>query len=406
MKGPGTGSISTPQNYVFTGLPNNGDIELTLAANNDYLVGNPYPSAIDANQFIRDNGPNDNNAPLINGTLYFWEHWSGESHAIQDYQGGYATYNYSGGIPAAYKASNHPDMILGSSPTKKPGRYIAVGQGFFVLGENAGTIKFNNGQRIFKKEGSASTFMRSAFSGDTTENQEGNEDDIDLRMKFRIGYNSVNTIHRQLLLTIDENTTSGVDWAYDGLLNEVQMDDMFWIIDDEKYIIQASNEAELTTTYPLGIKTDVDGLNTIQLDALENVPSHVNVYLHDITLGLYQDLRQSNYEIFLNAGNHLERFEITFSIDQDALSLNDLTAQNIDVLYSNAIDKIVLFNPNAIDVNSITLFNMLGQSVYKIDTIIQSDYSEYKTKNLSAGTYIIRLQTASEITITKKIIVK
>src|SRR5690606_16231146 len=47
MKGPGTGSIQSEQNYVFTGKPNNGDITLTLQAGNDYLVGNPYPSAID-----------------------------------------------------------------------------------------------------------------------------------------------------------------------------------------------------------------------------------------------------------------------------------------------------------------------------------------------------------------------
>ncbi len=37
MKGPGTGSISTPQNYVFIGKPNNGDITLNISSGNDYL---------------------------------------------------------------------------------------------------------------------------------------------------------------------------------------------------------------------------------------------------------------------------------------------------------------------------------------------------------------------------------
>ena len=415
MKGPGTGSISTPQNYVFNGLPNNGDINLTLAANNDYLVGNPYPSAIDANQFIRDNGPEfdyDNtpisgSVPLVSGTIYFWEHWGGGSHYLQDYQGGYASYNYSGSIAAAYKGSNHPNLAPGSSPTKKPGRYIPVGQGFFVTGENSGTINFNNGQRLFHKENRNSVFMRSAFSDD--ENiDESETDDIeeDLRMKFRIGFNSVNTIRRQLLLTIDDNATPSVDWAFDGKLNENQIDDMFWVINEEAYIIQASNEAEVTSIYPLGIKTDTDGLNTIMLDALENVPSDMNVYLHDIELDIYHDLRVSDYEIFLNAGEYLTRFEITFGTPEDILGINDQITSHIDVLYSNDIDKIVVVNPNAIALKSMTLYNMLGQSVYTIENLEENNYSEYKIRNLSTGAYIIKLQTATGSFVTKKIIIQ
>ncbi|NRD24079.1 T9SS type A sorting domain-containing protein [Winogradskyella litoriviva] len=415
MKGPGTGSISTPQNYVFSGLPNNGDINLTLAVDNDYLVGNPYPSAIDANKFIKDNGPivqNDdplatNATPLINGTLYFWEHWGGGSHIFQEYQGGYATYNYSGGVKAAYKQSNHPDLTLDESPTKKPGRYIPIGQGFFVLGENSGTIQFKNSQRVFKKESDASVFMRSTFSNTSTSTNEtdGEIEEEDLRMKIRIGFNSVNTIKRQLLLTIDDNATIGADWAYDGLLNEDQIDDMYWIINNQAYIIQGSNEAAISTTYPLGIKTSTDGINTISIDALEHVADSFNVYLHDIDLDIYHDLRTSAYEIFINAGEYLNRFEITFGTTTDALGVDDQIATHLDVLYSNTLEKIVIVNPNNTSIKSITLYNMLGQSVYSTDKITQHAYSEYEIKNLSLGTYIIKLQTETGVVVTKKILI-
>ncbi|WP_407556777.1 LamG-like jellyroll fold domain-containing protein [Winogradskyella sp. 4-2091] len=416
MKGPGTGSNSTPQNYVFSGKPNNGDINLTLAAENDYLVGNPYPSAIDANIFIRDNGPellpNDasqsNSEPRISGTLYFWEHWGGGSHVLQDYQGGYATYNYSGAVAAAYKADNHPGLASGETPTKEPGRYIPIGQGFFITGQYAGTINFNNGQRIFSKENSTSVFLRNAFS-DTSATDAEAEDGLiedDLRMKFRIGFKSVNTIKRQLLLTIDENTTTGVDWAYDGLLNEVQIDDMFWRINDQAYIIQGSNEAEVTTTYPLGIKTNTDGVNTINIDKLENVPNEFNVYLHDIDLDIYHDLKASNYNIFLTAGEYLDRFEITFGTQEEALSIDDIAENSIDVLYSNTLDKIVIANPNLIALKSMTLFNILGQLVYTNTNIEENSYSEYNIKNLSTGTYIIKLQTETGSFVTKKVIIK
>ncbi len=412
MKGPGTGSILTDQNYVFNGKPNNGDINLTINANNDYLVGNPYPSAIDANQFIIDNGPEldfdgtPDSTPLISGTLYFWEHWGGGSHILQEYQGGYATYNFSGAVAAASYGTNDPDVATGGTPTKIPGRYIPVGQGFFVVGETTGTINFNNGQRVFEKEGaSSSVFVRSTNPDADLSATNTSDSGQDTRIKFRFGLNSINTIHRQLLLTIDANTTYGVDWAYDAKLNEAQLDDMYWMINDEKYIIQGSNQLQSDTVYPLGISIDNDGMNTITIDALENVPSGIDIYLHDKDLNIYHDLRASDYDIFLNAGEYLERFEITFSSDENLLGIDDNAVKSLDVLYSNDIEKIVLINPNNIEIKSIHLFNILGQSVQVIDDISESGYSEYEVKNLSTGTYIIKLHTVSG-SVSKKVLVK
>ncbi|SNS42142.1 choice-of-anchor D domain-containing protein, partial [Dokdonia pacifica] len=68
MKGPGSGAITDPQNYVFVGKPNNStdaeEIIVPAIADRDYMVGNPFPSALDANDFINDN-------PHLDGTLYF-----------------------------------------------------------------------------------------------------------------------------------------------------------------------------------------------------------------------------------------------------------------------------------------------------------------------------------------------
>ena len=81
------------------GINHNGDIGLKVASGWTYLTGNPYPSAMDANQFIDDNKDD------IRGTIYFWEHWGGGSHALKEYQGGYATYNLSGGTVAVAKGT-------------------------------------------------------------------------------------------------------------------------------------------------------------------------------------------------------------------------------------------------------------------------------------------------------------
>src|SRR5690606_42162954 len=69
-----------------------------------------------------------------------------------EYQGGYATYNLSGGAPSASLGTSDPDVSTDGTPTKIPGRYIPVAQGFFVIAEASGNIEFNNNQRIFQKD--------------------------------------------------------------------------------------------------------------------------------------------------------------------------------------------------------------------------------------------------------------
>ncbi|MGS2726608.1 LamG-like jellyroll fold domain-containing protein [Psychroserpens sp. BH13MA-6] len=408
MKGPGSGTITDLQNYVFLGKPNNGDINLTLNAGNDYLVGNPYPSAIDANQFITDNGPTIAGAganPLISGTLYFWEHWGGGSHNLADYQGGYATYNFSGGVAAPSLGTNDPDVGTGGTPTKIPGRYIPVSQGFFVVGESTGNINFNNGQRAYVKESlGTSVFVRSSDATANYDDADANA--IDDRMKFRIGFNSVNTIHRQLLLTIDETTTTGYDWAFDAKTYDNQMDDLFWMIDNDKYTIQGSNEVAPDTVYPLGIKTQDDGMNTITIDELENVPADIDIFIHDIENETYHNLRESDFQFFLNAGEYLDRFELTFSdASADALSVEEAALNSLDVFYDTKTESIVVLNPNFVDVTSIKLFNIIGQNITTIENISELDYSEYEVKNLSTGTYIIKIDTLSGL-LSKKVLVK
>ncbi|MGV6831590.1 MAG: LamG-like jellyroll fold domain-containing protein [bacterium] len=406
MKGPGTGVISDNQNYVFTGKPNNGDVNLTITTGNDYLVGNPYASAIDAHQFILDNAPIIEGTGATTGTLYFWEHWGGGSHVLQEYQGGYATYNLSGGTPAASYGTNDPDVATGGTPTKRPGRYIPVGQGFFVIAENSGgTINFNNGQRVFQKESSTSVFMRPDEIEDPREQGRSNDwSNGDPRQKIRLGFYSVNQLHRQLLVTVDENATTGKDWGYDAANYDDQMDDMYWMIDGEKYNIQGTNEMESSTVYPLGLHTDIDGENRIAIDQLENISEDVEIYLHDKGLNIYHDLRAGAYEIILPAGEYLDRFEITFETDE-ALNVEEFDLADFDINYTNDIESIVLTNNQNVEVSQIELINILGQNVFSTTEISTQSRSVFEVKNLSTGTYIIKVKTP-EATFAKKVLVR
>jgi len=404
MKGPGTGPISADQNYVFSGKPNNGDINLTIGTGNDYLVGNPYASALDAYKFINDN------SSAITGTLYFWEHFGGGNHNLADYQGGYHMVNLSGITTVATYTTNDPDVNAGGTPISPPGNFIPVSQGFFVVADSdGGTINFNNGQRVFYKESSGnSTFVESydasfgisvnGFSNNLNNNAG------DTRLKLRIGFNSVNTIRRQLLTTVDPNATENIDWGYDGMSNETQMDDMFWLIQDERFAIQGVNTITTETMLPLGVYTNNEGLNKIILDDLENAPESLAVYLHDKILDIYHDLKDSPYEIYLPAGEYLDRFEITFS-NQDALSIDEAKLSNLDVHYSNAIKSIVLINPTMQAIKNIEIINILGQTVHTIYNVSNVNYKEIEVKNLSSGAYIIKLNTENG-TVSKKVLVE
>lgn len=407
MKGPGTGSISTDQNYVLEGKPNNGDIKLPINAGNDYLVGNPYPSAIDAEQFIRDNGPTIAGTDIgatINGTLYFWEHWGGGSHVLREYQGGYATYTLSGGVPSASKGTNDPDVATGGTPTKTPGRYIPVGQGFFVTGESNGTVQFNNGQRVFQKEnGTNSVFVKSSNTKNKVAKTNASKDD---RMKIRLGFNSVNQIHRQLLVTVDDHASYGKDWGYDAKYNETQIDDMYWMLEDEKYVIQGVNEINESSVLPLGLHTKSDGVNTITIDKLEHVSDDLEIYVYDSELNIYHNLRVGDYEVTMPKGEYLNRFKLTFS-NQKTLSDDEFknNSMAIDVYFNNDSKSLNIYNPKLTKINSVKVYSLLAQNIYANKEFLRKSNLETKINGLKPGVYVVKLQSEYG-EVSKKILVK
>ncbi|MDU8886380.1 choice-of-anchor D domain-containing protein [Yeosuana sp. MJ-SS3] len=413
------GVITQQQNYVIQGKPNNGDISLTLASGNQYLVGNPYASAIDANEFIYDNisiadgGRNADN--VINGALYFWDHFASSTHVLAEYQGGYATYTLIGGTAAI---SNDVRINnTGAVGTKIPERYIPVGQGFFVSAivdaaltglatVDGGNILFKNSQRIFKKEAVTGTNSGSVFlrNSNTKSESEAVDEDIDPRQKIRLMLDSPKGYHRQLLVGVDENTSNDFDLGYDAALIEDNKEDMYWQFNNAKFIIQAVNNFDEQQVLPLGIKTNIEGLSTLKIDTLENIDDGIQIFIHDKELGLYHDLRASNYEVYLTTGEHHDRFEVTFS-KPSSLGIDDLEINNLQTYFSNEKKSIIVHNPMLENVKSLEMINMLGQTVFRFNNEITENYTELKTNPLSVGSYIIKVET-TEGTISKKVLVQ
>ncbi|WP_298364985.1 LamG-like jellyroll fold domain-containing protein [uncultured Lutibacter sp.] len=405
MKGTG---IATDQNYVFQGIPNNDDITVTVKDDNDYLVGNPYPSAIDADKFIEDNGPSGSNSIL--GAIYFWDHFGGNSHTLKEYVAGHATYNLMGGVKAANLAI-HSDA--GSSTgAKKPGRYIAVGQAFYVDGKGSGnqSVIFKNSQRIFVEEfkvisnDTISMFFKPGKSNKTAKTSNKKvEASADQRTKFRIGFNAPNGSHRQLLIGFDERASEGVDYGFDGLIKELNNDDMYWEIENEKYVIQGTNQYALDSEFPLGLIINEAGTISIEVDALENIKDGTKLYIKDNLTGETYDITSSPVEFDLESGVYSDRFFLVF---QPRLkSINEVAlVEGVTIFMNNSTSELQIKKILDTTIQEVTLYNSLGQLMGTWNGI-SDDRLISIPLTLSAGVYFSKVETTEGL-ITKKIIVR
>ena len=136
----------------FTGVPNNGDYNFTLLSGSVgqrfNLVGNPYPSPINATDFI-NNPTNDANTT---GTLYFWRKTNNSNNLS------YSSWNQGVGYLNPNGEAPESTIFLN--------KVINVGQGFFVEGSGSGTsLVFNNAMRIDNHD---NQFFKSANTLNTT----------------------------------------------------------------------------------------------------------------------------------------------------------------------------------------------------------------------------------------------
>ncbi|PIF60487.1 LamG-like jellyroll fold domain-containing protein [Flavobacterium sp. 11] len=410
LKGSG-GALGT-QNYTFIGKPNNGSITTNTVGDDQLLLtGNPYPSALDAEAFIT---ANINSNPSTDGTLYFWEHYdSNNTHTLRDYQGGYAVRNLTGGL--APSAAGVDFISQSGTPSRGiPNRYIPVGQGFFVNGKigSGGTVIFNNSQRGFHKENDA---LNSNVMYKTTSSKEkawnNNDNDVvinDTYKKIRLGFNSHNDHHRQVLLGfMNEKATSEMDHGYDGLNIDDFPNDMYFLNGENQLVIQGEGFFDLDASYPIGVKTDAAGKVKFMIDALENFDANQPIFLYDDETKIYHNIRNEAFEINLANGEHHSRFSLRFK--DKTLGLNDGTSidDEIKIAHSQSKNTIIISN-KAIDttVEEVTLFNIIGQSIttWKIENQGQYDI-QLPIKKISSGVYIVKLKT-SKGTLSKKIIIK
>jgi hypothetical protein len=379
----------------FSGVPNNGTITVTDCVAGEYcLLGNPYPSALDADEFLKKN------KDVLEGTLYFWTHntkINNNAYTSDDY----ASYNGVGGTKTTRSS------ISSGHNTNIPSGKIAAGQSFFATAKVTAaptTVEFNNTMRV-GAEGvplDNTQFFRTSNTKAKTANS------IE---KNRVWLNVSNTqgAFKQTLVGYVTDATNGYDSRFDGeSFGGNTYVDFYSINQGKNFTIQGrALPFDQNDTVPLGFKTTIAGSFTIDIDEVDGLLTNQAVYLEDKVTNTVSNLKNSNYTFTTAKGTFNDRFVLRYTGTDTTLSIDDTDQEDgILVFYSNNYKTLIIKN-KVMDstVNSVALFNMAGQNIEKWDVKESGQTNiQIPIKNRPSGIYIVKVKTTKGES-SKKIIV-
>ncbi|SDG99796.1 hypothetical protein SAMN04488062_103321 [Flavobacterium omnivorum] len=344
----------------FIGVPNNGTINIPVTVRTsdgvgERLVGNPYPSAIDADAFINANlvGTGTINQ-TITGTLYFWTHnhtLSGNDYLASDY----ATYNLFGGVGVDSGTGNITD----------PNQYIASGQGFFIENDLAGNVTFDNSMRVISNN---NNFYRQKKTKNTEEEKHR------IWLKLQKGTSDLTGT----LVGYGSNSTNDFDPGYDSYVyDENQAFSLYSFIGTSKMAIQSKSLPFVDTdVISFGYSINVAGDATISIDKVDGLFSdNQNIYLEDKVLNVVHNLKEDPYIFNSEKGTFNERFELRFKDKTLASADFELNVNGVLI----AKDKNELKIKSELEtIKRITVFDMLGRIIFDNPAV---NSTEFRTSN-------------------------
>ncbi|MBA0885098.1 T9SS sorting signal type C domain-containing protein [Flavobacterium undicola] len=365
IRAPQTFSITVAAidtNPVFIGKPNNGVVSLALTANKSYLLGNPYPSAINADVFL------DTNSAVLEGTLYFWTHNTSPSNAIGTNTyiyttNDYATYNRTGSVSTGIAA-----VTGGLAPTGK----IAAGQGFFAPAKATGNVVFNNSMRIV---GGASGVNNSQFFKLSTASKTSTAAVTTEKSRIWLNLTNKEGAFKQTLVGYITGATNNYDAGFDGVSYDGNQFVDFYSVNQAVNLSIQGRELpfEKKDSIALGYKSTIKGEFQISIDHADGELTSQAVFLEDKVLKVLHDLRKEPYSFNTEVGRFNSRFVLRY-VDKNAVQLVVDTLQ---------IDKTVLVsvNKNEISVSStedliskIIIYDVSGKILYQKDEIAANDF--------------------------------
>jgi hypothetical protein len=363
MPNDASSTVRTIYPGVFTGVPNNGIIPITMVnggvGKRFNLVGNPYPSPVSITQFIADNSTN------ITGTLYFWRKTNNE---------GSPTYcTYAGGT----------FITNGESQVVNPNGIIQSGQGFFVEALNsATTVTFNNGQRAANN--SNNFFKTKAIERNT------------------IWLNATNATgaFSQMAVGYITDATLGVD-EFDGKYYNDGTIALNSFLDNTDYVIQGRPlPFDGTDDVPLSFKATNAGDYTIAIDHVDGLfLSSQDIILKDSDNGTETNLKLDSYTFSAPAGVSNTRFSLKY---QKTLGISTPNFdENSVVVYKNYGKISIKSNGSSID--NVKLFDIGGRLLLE-KTKVNANETSIEISKFANQVLIIKITSDDKSMVSKKIV--
>nr|WP_315258557.1 T9SS sorting signal type C domain-containing protein [uncultured Flavobacterium sp.] len=386
---PNGEKVSFPysQPVQFIGVPNNGHFEfITLNNSSKNLIGNPYPSALDADAFL------EANSNVLGGTIYFWKNNTSPKflkYLLDDY----ACYNALGGI-AASAAGETSGGINSIKPTGK----IAAGQSFMTESVISGTVVFDNNMRL---EGENTQFLKPGRTGKTASVE-----------KHRFWLNLTNALgsFEQILIGYADGATNNYDNRFDARDWSGNSYTSFYSVNqNDKLTIQGRtlpfDNADLV---PLGYRSLLGGYFTIALDSADGLFAEQSIYLEDKKLNVFHNLKDGAYNFVSFLGTYDNRFVIHYNNGSNKTGKSSKTTVSDSTGLENQV--LVSAENNQININSfeeiidnVFVFDLNGKLIYEKEQVNTNEFST-PTLIFSNQMVVVKVTLQNGKTVIKKAI--
>ena len=388
---PKTYSDVTPAVFsaVFTGVPHNGDILFNIQERGHWhLIGNPYPSGLDFNEFIKVNS----SFPGMSQTIYFWVNSSKPNTTNT----GGIQYKYKSADFACYNPTGGVATDNGIVPDID---FIRAGQGFFVFSDGYDPIIFKNSMRV---GGNTSQFFKLSKKTDTE--------------KSRLWLNLTNDegLFKQILIGYIPGATKeliGRD-SYDGIdFNNNKYADFYSLLREDypyiHYTIQGLPAPFIDTDeVPLGLMVNLEkqpataSQFTISISHTDGDLNNQPIYLYDKVNDSTNDLRKGGYTFSSIDGTFDDRFVIKYI--NNSLGVRDFENSSKELIVA-VKNKIISVNANSERLEKIDVYDISGKLIYSKNKIGNSNF-EFPISKTRGQVLLVKAKLETGVSSTKKVI--
>ncbi|MBJ6367536.1 hypothetical protein [Snuella sedimenti] len=389
--------------YEFSGPFNNGNITVPIYRNdselsdtNWNLVGNPYPSAIDADSFLAANSS-------IDGAVYLWS----QNTAPSSTNNGNQAFNFSNSDYAIINGSGETAGGDGVAPN----RTIPSCQGFFVSYSNSGTVINTNGN-IKEGEINFNNTMRIANGSSNGQFfKTSNKKNKDRPNKLWIDLTSDSGIFSQVLVSYLNGASDYDDGSYydaPKFSSKRAPATLYTTIKNcnKRFTIQGKALKSLNRNeiIALGFSTNINTTTLYKLSITKLKGAFLqnhNIYLKDKLLNKLHNLSESNYLFTSEKGVFNKRFEIVFKSRPKRNSSPHNGKAAIKVL-SSGNGRFSFNTPESITIRSMQIFDLHGRQLYHL-----KDPMALRSRNVQLNKktiYVVKLELSNGDIVTKKIV--